>query len=773
MLKGNGKNTVRKGEVIFSKGEELNQVGIVLVGKVMMHNDYIRMVRPQGSYLALNTMDEEYYQSTYQALEDSVVFIIPVEGEFTLRNIISKNADFRAIMISSQFKTAVEMYRIKTSLFDRAERLYGFAKRSYEEYMGLCKSFNVPAIELEDLDGLQPYEGLQDANEYRVSYYQEGAKIPLSANKMYFSYSEEMVSFQVNEITGLVDSMCEDCVAVTDYIRELMDAVCLKQGKNLFDFMCERAFEIKRRNELPLELHLLLTGIIDEIAFQYRELQKQGVELPEYDAEQLRKKMESLASKNFIADEKKSKEERDAELRRDVASLKGSMDQILKYAGVSEEDSQTIRANVEHLVNAADRLSIEDDVKKAKKAITPIFFKLYLSCFHKIKEGVIAPPKSVTLFMNYGFFDERLLDEEHLEFLCSIEQEPNKGPCRVYTMMEWLDLIYEGRREPSKSEFDEDYTEHLRSLKKQGEITEKEQKILLGDRYKRVEYEVMNMMTSNMRTVYGQPSSYMPILYKEAIFGYLDKILVTRRKINESVMSLLKVDYSVFYREVIYSNTQLKIINDTVMKNVYPDVILLPVYGINASMWQEVGSKSKGTPGRFCFPVMTSTNIDDLMVKMFGRFRWELCRCIQGMSWNDVKVKSLTSEYMDYIQFYRKNRDLSDDAREKVKLQIQKARNNSREIFLIDYEAWVKSEANGAIKMNKVARELLATYCPFEKTIRERLNAQRPYEIAQARSIRNAQKKKQELELKIKAIQKNTSEVPEEIMNTYKFYAEL
>ena len=88
------------------------------------------------------------------------------------------------------------------------------------------------------------------------------------------------------------------------------------------------------------------------------------------------------------------------------------------------------------------------------------------------------------------------------------------------------------------------------------------------------------------------------------------------------------------------------------MQNIYPDVILFPLYGINASMWQEVGGKNKATPGRFVFPILSNTNIDDMMVKMFGRFRWELCRCIQGMQWNDVKVKSLTSEYMDYIQFY-------------------------------------------------------------------------------------------------------------------------
>ena len=773
MLKDSGKNTVKKGEIIFKKGTELNQIGIVLAGKVMMYNGCMKMVKSQGAYLALNDLDEESYNSTYMALEDSVIYALPVEGEFVLRNIVNKSSEFRALMVSSQFKTAVEVYRIKTSLIDRAERLYEFAKAGYEKYLKLCKMFSIPALELEKLKELKPYEGISDPNEYRIDYYEEAAKIPLNANKTYFSYSEEMVIFQVNEIAALVKSLGEECVVITDYIKGLMEVVCLIQEKNLFDFMCRQALEIKKKTEPPIELYSLLTEIIEEASFQYKEMQKQGVTLPGLDMDRMNKKFESLATKNIIANEKKSKEERDSEIERDVASLTNSMAQILKFATLSDEDNLTIKTNVEYLVNVPDRLSVEDDVKKAKKVITPLIFKLYLSCYRKIKEGLIAPPKAVQLFMNYGFLDERLLDTEHLEFLCSIESEKNEGPCTVVTMMEWLDMIHEGKREPSKNEFDEDYAENLRSRRKQGEISEKEQKILLNDMNKRVEFEVLNMMMSNMRTVYGQPSSYMPILYKEAIFGYLDKILVTKKKINESVKELVKVDYSVFYREVIYSNTDLKIINETVLKNVYPDIILMPLFGNSAAMWQEVGSKNKGTPGRFCFPIMTSTNIDELMVKMFGRFRWELCRCIQGMAWNDVKVRSLTSEYMDYIQFYRKNRDLSDDAREKIKLQIQKARNNSRETFLIDYEAWVKSEANGSIKMNKVARELLATYCPFEKGLRTKLNAQRPYEIAQARSIRNAQKKKQEFELKIRALQKTTSNIPEEIMNTYKFYADM
>ena len=54
MLNVNGKNAVKKGEVIFGEGEEMNQIGIVLSGKVVLQEEHVRMVRPQGSYLALN-----------------------------------------------------------------------------------------------------------------------------------------------------------------------------------------------------------------------------------------------------------------------------------------------------------------------------------------------------------------------------------------------------------------------------------------------------------------------------------------------------------------------------------------------------------------------------------------------------------------------------------------------------------------------------------------------------------------------------------------------
>jgi hypothetical protein len=730
------------------------------------------MVFPQGSYLALNEIGDAQYSATYTAAEDSIIMAVPLEGEQPLRHIIGKNADYRAIMISSQFKMAIELYKKETSLLERAQRLYSLASRSYEDYKNICKEHTVALQLIDGLESLAPYDSLDDIDEGRMIYYEEASKIPLSANKAYFSYSEEMVNFQVSEIIDFIKKIGMECKSITDYIKEILEALCQNQGSNLFEYTCHKAHDIQQKEESASEMLEIAKGIFDEVCLQHKELKSECTGLAELNRERMETLMSVAEEGKEISVSGQSQEEREAQIKKDVESLEHSMVQILKFGNLSDEESQKVTDNVNFLVGLPDRLSAEDDVKKAKKTITPLINKLYLNCYLKIKNEYVVPPKSVELFLNYGFFDERLLDKEQLEILCSMEPEKNEGPCNVVTMTEWLDLIHNGERDPSKSEFDEDYVENLRTLKKQGDITEEQQKALLNNMDKRVEYEVVNMLASNLRTVYGQPSSYMPIMFKEALFGSLDKLILTKKQINESVKNLMKTDYSVFYREVLYTNADLKIAHETVLANVYPDVILLPIFGTNASMWQEVGGKDKKSPGRFCFPIMSATNLDDMMTKMFGRFHWELCRCIQGMSWNDVKVKSLTSEYMDYIQFYRKNHDLSDDAKDKVKLQIQKSRNNSRETFLLDYEAWIKNESNGSMKLNKVAREIMATYVPFNKELRERLNLQKPYELAQARFIRTSAKKKQEIAVRIKAVQKITSDVPSELMDTYKYYAE-
>lgn len=143
---------------------------------------------------------------------------------------------------------------------------------------------------------------------------------------------------------------------------------------------------------------------------------------------------------------------------------------------------------------------------------------------------------------------------------------------------------------------------------------------------------------------------------------------------------------------------------------------------------------------------------------------------MEGTAWNDIKHKSLTSEYSDYLQFYRKNKELSEEKKEKIKLQIQKGRNSSREIFVIDYEQWINYEAIGAIKLNKPVRELMATYCPFSRQIRDQIKMQPLFEEATARYYREKMKKIREIEARYRLLQKDQIELTPELTEALNYY---
>ena len=144
---------------------------------------------------------------------------------------------------------------------------------------------------------------------------------------------------------------------------------------------------------------------------------------------------------------------------------------------------------------------------------------------------------------------------------------------------------------------------------------------------------------------------------------------------------------------------------------------------------------------------------------------------MQGSSWNNIQYKSLTSEYADYIQFYKKNKELSEERKEKIKQQIMKGKNSTREIFVQDYELWIKSEALGAMRLNKVAREILAMYCPFNKEIREAVETQPAFADPIARFKRDRIKKVRELELKYHAYTtKQGIALTQELLHNLSFY---
>ena len=205
---------------------------------------------------------------------------------------------------------------------------------------------------------------------------------------------------------------------------------------------------------------------------------------------------------------------------------------------------------------------------------------------------------------------------------------------------------------------------------------------------------------------------------------------VTAEKIADAINKVRCVDYSALYHDVMFSDPDRGINQEWIKKEILPDVILMPNAGTRTLMWQETSGAKIDTPARFLFPIFSAVDLDDQMVECIGRYRWEICRRVQGVYWNDIREKSLTAEYCDFIQYYRKNSDLSADAKEKIKTALSRARNSYREVFVKDYQAWMKYESQGSFRLNKVARDILVRYCPFAKDIRQGLATNPQYQNA-------------------------------------------
>lgn len=335
------------------------------------------------------------------------------------------------------------------------------------------------------------------------------------------------------------------------------------------------------------------------------------------------------------------------------------------------------------------------------------------------------------MFFNFGFLDVDILGTELTNAVYNLTE--NMGLFKsehVYTIYEWLLSIYRGEREPSKNEFDQDYRAYLMEMRKNGELTAEQVKVEEANCEKKVLFEIRNLFQSGNRMAYGKISTFCPVLNEADFINSVEKLAVTSERLIDSMNKVREVDYSIFYREVLFQDPEHEVASERIMKEVIPDMILMPVVGLRGAMWQETANARTDSAARMLFPIFIVSDLEEQMMDNMGRYRWEICRKIQGVYWNDLRDKSLTSEYYDYVQFYKKNSSLSAEAKEKIKIALKRARNNYREVFVKDYQAWMKFEAKGSFRLNKVAREILVKYCPFSKEIRTSLKTNPLYESA-------------------------------------------
>lgn len=446
------------------------------------------------------------------------------------------------------------------------------------------------------------------------------------------------------------------------------------------------------------------------------------------------------------------------------------LEKLLEYAQLDEEFCTGFRDDFGQYCKLSDKDSAEQEGRKLRKRLSDRFYQLYEAAFFRSeKEG--CDNTILCLFLNYGIVDETGFDEKLIQRLQAAAEEPKEEQkIPVYTIREWLRQVYMGNKEPSRNEFDMDYDQYLREeYKGKEELTPEKWEALQGPEAK-VSYEIKNFFLMNNRLTNGQLSTFCPVMTREQMEGNVDNFLVTSGRVNEEFLKVLKIDFSVFYRDVMYDDRENGIHNLIIHEEVLPDVVLMPNMGGLGRMWQENSGRRRATPGRFALPVFTRADLYKMVLEMIGSFRWEICKRVQGARWNDVSEPSLTSEYCDYLQFYKKNKDLTDNGKEKIAQLMVKCRNNYGKVFVNHYMSWIMSESLGNMRLDKVSRFILGRYCPFPVSIRARLIEQPMFAEPLGRYERDRKKRLKELNNRRAALRNRNGKETEEFKREFEFF---
>lgn len=770
-LKLNSVNQIIKGTEIYTRGTAVTSMCLVVKGRIRITTEGVNVVAGSGNFLGLCDLAAGEYRVTYTADSDAVIYAFPAMGfNQAVRALIKVNKDYAALIYSTLGKYIRELSRIYDDMGSTAAKVYDFIKYADENYKDIASKAGISLKKTDITEGLRPHESREtygiDAD--KVLYYKACCNVPPEVQKAFVNVNPVIPAYHIVDEVAIINTLISQCVSDASYIRELAGFL-IKNDDSLFKSVFELAKTMKSRGIVIKEAVSLFDGIIDNVNLLENLLYNKACIDLEVDHGYMEEAYFTLISSNSKKEEEDSTEEE--EETADVSVLNGSLGVILDYSGVDEEMANQFRGFMEQFAQLKDKMATDDVARKIRQGLLKNYYNIYRGVFLRDYESGEETPLIIDLFLKYGFLSEKVVSYSIMEELLALDKsEPKNAKCSIYNMKEWLTEIYEGRREPSKSEFDMDYTENLRDMRKTGRITVEEEQKLAKDNVAKFDYEVQNMFKTNHRLIYGQVSVFVPFLFTEGCPGSIKRCYLSAEKINESVNKLLEIDFSVFYREGLCNDQTLGNKKEYIMEEVFPDFIVFPTFGSNAIMWQELSGRMRNSKGRFLIPAFLDTDIDSVMIKLFGRFRWELCRTMQGAMWNNIQIKSLTSEYSDFVQFYRKNRELSDEKKDKLKLQIQKCRNNTREVFVIDYENWIKLESKGGLCLSKPVREILATYCPFSKDIREKASEQPLFRDAMARFVRERGKKLKEYDLKFRVWQKDKVEVPQQIIDTRDFY---
>ena len=723
--------TYKRGQTIIEAGSAITSLGLIISGRVAAVYPGGAMMLDRADVIGITEVVNEVHFLGYKAVSDTVVIPYPYTNLETLEKLLAQKNDFARVSLCSLFKQITGLLgQCQTSEIHSAD-LYQKLNRDVDLYNNLCKKFRVKAEDLSAISELDTYLIDESSDTWLADYYAGLAKL-------YQSETGKTVTSEIPVTMGMIRKGSLDSRKAYQLLdnyytfRQELGCIYFKpEGNDLYEHLTELFFRLSPGSDEMFELRKTITRIEESF---YDEV---GLDDGVY-----RSRMDAFADKaDSIPDApEESEESEDADESKFTEELIGSLDKILDYLGDESETVINFKTHIMDLKNVDDPESVDDDVASLRKRIAAEFYDIYKMVFFRTLEK--APTLPVLMFLYFGYVDEQLAGRKYTSYLANIaSQLKDHSGAGLFTFYDWLKNIYNGKKDPSRDEFDTDYTDMVHKLKVQNKIDAAEEKKRLTDGKAKVNFELDNFFRSADKVTYGRITTFCPIFLEKTCIKDPAATLVTLDAISAALDKIREIDYSAYYRESLDQKNIEVMGKETIHLEFLPDFILMPNMGTRAVMWQEIEGKLRNSPSRMAISIFHAEDLLGTMIRLTGDFRWEMCKRVQGARWNDVTEHSLTSEYFDYVQFYRKNRDLSPEIKERIRTSLQRAKNSFKEMFIRDYILWILYEGNGSPRLNKVARQIIHTYCPFSGKLNAKLRTNPIYtELIDRSELKKGQK---------------------------------
>lgn len=762
--------TFEPGDIIYKNGEEVQFFAMIVEGEITAQAAYGMVMLGAGDMIGISDIWLGTYGFDYIAATNVKVCMYAFSGASLLKPVFNGEKKYLSVSVLSAIRLYKQQYNLQNQWYQRSKRAYGKLKVSYEKYKNFTKKYNVKAQNLDYIGELENNYEMYAPDSYAEEVVSELSLLNLEAIEGFLGsapYTAMSFLKQIEESSRSMGSAAEKCMLFYETIGRMFFGT---ERETLYTGYYEMALQIREgKGEIQ--------PIVQELEAIHALSWAMDKEFAEVPGVKLISQTEKI--KDAIGVLHTSAESEDAIMMTDYTAnqmleaqnaFSGLTKKLLDYAEVTGAQKQEFMDGLTAFRMLAKNQFRAQNAVKIIHEFETLFYELYEAVFKKKEQEGTDAPFWTNLFLDYGIIsDTDFGKEDQVRIYNLMKERSYEGNYHVFTISQWLHKIYTGEREPSRDELGRDYKEFLLEFKKKRSISPEEEREYHNDMMRKVRFEIKNFFRPNSRIVYSANATFCPFVTGEELAGNIANSILSYEKVAQLMDSVRNVDFSVFYREYSYHDKEGGGRALRLMTEVLPDIILIPHVGYRGSMWQEIEGRKRVSPARFALPLYPQGDLQEMLLNMIGRYRWEFCRTEQGVRWNDIAERSLTSEYFDYIQFYKKNNDLSDANKQKLKDKLTRFRNNTSEVFISDYIAWMKYESEGANRLNKVCRNIMTEYCLFSKEIRNTLKQNPMFGEAITRVENKRKRKETEFSRYLLAMEKKGFQPTPELLEHLKF----